>query len=526
MDSPLMFRIAISATIFKAVLLAVTMGFVPTMTRADQSLRRGDITNHRLQASPSHPSLGDEVTLSCSFELHLAAEEHNNMSEPAVTFHQARQITKSLSGVPFQDNQVAAVTSPTDQLDTRNTSGTERIRTSYLCSNSSYNASLTIANFSYANDGCYSCLVWLENREEYKSGGVLLWATGRPIIKRDDLTPTVHGVIGLLTSLRCPFFTNPRHTLVKWYGPNGQLNDAQIKTFHVNMDEWETQMYIDHLQLSDLGQYTCTVANWLGNESFTFTLRGSPFVQIDGGENGVLTLDQTKNQTVVCCAANFPGASLQFFWVLETDLVVIHIQDGMEDFTIRQTGRFEGNTHTIKSSLVLQYSLQYVYRGRLNCSVPLGDKNYTSTVFLDIVGPPTVTSRSRRQMTSLGLREVLACTVVAYPAPRTFHWTFNTGEKGSEEHDIYSTPGEYEQKDMKMPTGSSNYFLTTLAILNVTEKHLGVYKCSATNEKGTQGDLVQVDMCKAGFEPTLYRKHCQGMCYVREIIRPARSSFP
>lgn len=312
-------------------------------------------------------------------------------------------------------------------------------------------ASLNLTNVQEGDQGWYSCMVYFLNRspDAPKNGTWVrldVHAPPRFSIKPPDV---VYVKIGETVSLTCEAQGTPAPTII-WYKDSLPIEESA----HIQI--LPTELKINNLQQSDIGDYSCMARNREGSVSAPIKVIVAGPAVITVPPRNLTKLEGDKAEFI--CEAKALPSNVTHRWY----------HNGVE---INQLSWLETRTLVRRDGTLFINPTSAEDSGKYTCEVYNGIGNPDlASAYLSIEYPARVTYSPTIQYLPLNMPGIIRCFVQANPPLQFVTWT-----KDRRPFEPSSNPGVET-----LNNGS-------LLFHKVSLEHQGLYRCTPYNIHGTSG---------------------------------------
>ncbi|KAG8194491.1 hypothetical protein JTE90_013246 [Oedothorax gibbosus] len=329
-----------------------------------------------------------------------------------------------------------------------------------------HQASLNLTNVHESDQGWYECRVYFLNRppDSPKNGTwIHLDVHAPPHFKMKPLD-VVYVKVGESVSLPCEAEGTPPPNLI-WYKDNLPLEESR------NVQILPTELRINNLRQTDIGDYTCMARNKQGTVTATSKVIVAGPASITTPPRNVTKLEGDRAEFI--CEAKALPTNVTHKW----------FHNGVE---ISQLSWLETRTVVRRDGTLFISPTSAEDSGKFTCEVTNGIGTPDSaSAFLSVEYPARVTFSPTIQYLPLGLSGVIRCYEQSSPPFQFITWT-----KESRQFDPNAIPGV-----VTLNNGS-------LLFQRVSHENQGRYRCTPYNVHGTAGTSNVMDVLVR--EPPMY----------------------
>ncbi|GFY72498.1 protein turtle [Trichonephila inaurata madagascariensis] len=327
-------------------------------------------------------------------------------------------------------------------------------------------ASLNLTNVHESDQGWYECKVYFLNRppDSPKNGTWVHLDVHAPPHFKMKPPDVVYVKVGESVSLPCEAEGTPPPNLI-WYKDNSPLEESRT------VQILPTELRINNLRQTDIGDYTCMARNKQGTVTATSKVIVAGPASIVTPPRNVTKLEGDRAEFI--CEAKALPTNVTHRW----------FHNGVE---ISQLSWLETRTSVRRDGTLFISPTSAEDSGKFTCEVTNGiGTPDTASAFLSVEYPARVTFSPTIQYLPLGLSGVIRCYVQASPPFQFITWT-----KESRQYDPNSIPGV-----VTLNNGS-------LLFQRVSHEDQGRYRCTPYNIHGTAGTSNIMDVLVR--EPPVY----------------------
>ncbi|CAL1272285.1 unnamed protein product [Larinioides sclopetarius] len=327
-------------------------------------------------------------------------------------------------------------------------------------------ASLNLTNVHESDQGWYECKVYFLNRppDSPKNGTWVHLDVHAPPHFKMKPPDVVYVKVGESVSLPCEAEGTPPPNLI-WYKDNMPLEESRT------VQILPTELRINNLRQTDIGDYTCMARNKQGTVTATSKVIVAGPATIVTPPRNVTKLEGDRAEFI--CEAKALPSNVTHRW----------FHNGVE---ISQLSWLETRTSVRRDGTLFISPTSAEDSGKFTCEVTNGiGTPDTASAYLSVEYPARVTFSPTIQYLPLGLSGVIRCYVQASPPFQFITWT-----KESRQYDPNSFPGV-----VTLNNGS-------LLFQRVTHEDQGRYRCTPYNIHGTAGTSNIMDVLVR--EPPIY----------------------
>ncbi|KAG0436162.1 hypothetical protein HPB47_018104, partial [Ixodes persulcatus] len=332
-------------------------------------------------------------------------------------------------------------------------------------------ATLTIESVGTEDIGNYTCTVSNNGGSDSFTAPLIVKVLEQPIIMPYSFPKNV--LLGQKTIVTCVAQSGSGPLKFVWKH-NGQVMTNKASRYAKTVTESVSTMTIERVAAEDLGNYSCTVSNGAGSDSFT-----APLVVEDKPQIQPFSFPPNVNlgekASVTCVAARGSGP-FQFTWT----------QDGRP---ITNTASKYARTvvDDIATMTIEKVSVEDV--GNYTCTVSNGagrdgasaslmvedwpslqpNQRYENAAPSRLSEKPDIQPFSFSKNIALGQKASVACVVIGGSEPFHFEWTHN-GKT------IVNKASKYVRENMEN--------IATVTIQKVSAEDVGNYTCTVSNSFG------------------------------------------
>ncbi|EEC17788.1 cell adhesion molecule, putative [Ixodes scapularis] len=313
-------------------------------------------------------------------------------------------------------------------------------------------AMLTIESVSAEDVGNYTCTA--SNADGEDSHTAPLAVKGRPEIQPFSFSKSLS--LGEKTTVMCGATTGKGPLSFHWSHNGADFGNSASRYVKV-IAETIAALTIERVAAEHLGNYTCTVSNDIGSDSFSANLvvEGPPEVQPFFFSKNI-ALGQ---KALVNCGTVSGDGPFKFSWV----------QDGAK--VLATSSKYVSTVADKFATLTIE-SVGAEDIGNYTCTVSndVGSDSFTAPLVVKAPEKPVIMPYSFPKNVLLGQKTVVTCVAQSGTGPLEFVWKHN-GRAMVDKSSRY----------VKMLTES----ISTMTIERLATEHLGNYSCTVSNGAGS-----------------------------------------